>query len=64
MHATADIAPRPRRRMRRWKIVLLAVVGLALLEPVIMYTLLEHQRSARERARTPAELQVTKSAGR
>jgi hypothetical protein len=64
MHATADMGPRPRRRMRTWKIVVLALLGLALLEPVVMYTLLERQKSYREKLRTPTELQVTKSTGK
>jgi hypothetical protein len=64
MHATAHMGPRPRRRMKTWKIVILAVVGLVLLEPIVMYTLLERQKAYRASLRPPAELLVTKSAGR
>ncbi len=61
MHATADMGPRPRRRVKTWKIIVLAVVGLALLEPIVMYTLLQRQKAYRESLRTPQALMVTRS---
>jgi hypothetical protein len=63
MHATADLGQRLRRRPKTWKIVVLTVVGLAVLEPVVMYSLLQRQKAYRESLRSPAELLVTKSAG-
>jgi hypothetical protein len=64
MHATAHIGSQPRRRMKTWKIVVLAAAGLVLLEPILMYTMLERQKAYRESLRPSAELLVTKSAGR
>jgi hypothetical protein len=64
MHAAAEMGPRPRRRPKTWKIVVLSIVGLALLEPVVMYTLLQRQKAYRESLRSPTELVVTKSAGK
>jgi hypothetical protein len=64
MHITAEIGQRPRRRPKTWKIIVLAVVGLALLEPVVMYTLLERQKAYRQSLRTPSEVTVTAGAGK
>jgi len=61
MHAAADLGARPRRRWKTWKIVVLAILGLILLEPIVMYTVLERQKAYRQSLRSPAEVMTTEA---
>jgi hypothetical protein len=62
MHA-ASLDRRPRRRMKIWKIVILAILAGALLEPIVMYTHLQKQRAHREASRSPVEVVTAGSTG-
>jgi len=50
MHSTDHVQRTPPRRLRVWKIVLVAVVLAAVVEPLVMYRVLVAQREQRQQA--------------
>ena len=50
MHSTDHVQRTPPRRLRAWKIVLVAVVLAAVVEPLVMYRVLVAQREQRQEA--------------
>ncbi len=56
MSSAAHIGPRPRRRLRIGKLVILGILLAALVEPIIMYRTLVRQRELRQDARHQVEV--------
>ncbi len=50
MESNQGPAAAPRRRLRIWKIVLIAVLAAVISEPIIMYRVLSHQKEQRQSA--------------
>ncbi len=52
-------AKRPQRRPRTWKVLLLLVLLFLIVEPIVMFRALMHQRELRRDARQPVGLVAT-----
>ena len=59
MHSTEGLRGGPRRRPRIWRIVIVALIAAAILEPLIMYRTLARQKEMR---RAAAELTLERTA--